>query len=258
MGMTHKQRAIVALTGGTPDYVPTFEMAFQLTEEAFGRSFHQGPEYDGLPEEDRLALCRDNAALYLEIARRYEHSIVMVAHAPSSIFPQRDMELVYTMRCIRAQALAAGEDYLLITHGDATFAIPEGDHLERMIAWLADEPERLHAEAEQLITHTCGRSLYYAEAGFDGFALCSDYAFNANPFFSPPRFAEYVAPYLRRILQAYRGMGKYTIKHTDGNIMPILDQIVNAGPHALHSLDPQGNMDIAEVKRLYGRRIALC
>ena len=34
-------------------------------------------------------------------------------------------------------------------------------------------------------------------------------------------------------------MGFYVIKHTDGNIMPILDQLVERKPHALHSLDPQ-------------------
>jgi uroporphyrinogen decarboxylase len=39
--------------------------------------------------------------------------------------------------------------------------------------------------------------------------------------------------------------------------MPILDQLVEANPHALHSLDPQGGVDIAEVKRLYGDRVCL-
>ena len=47
------------------------------------------------------------------------------------------------------------------------------------------------------------------------------------------------------------------IKHTDGNIMPILDRLVDAGPHALHSLDPQGDVDMAEVKRLVGDRVCL-
>lgn len=258
MTLTHKQRAILALTGQTPDYVPTFEMGFQITEEAFGKSFHQGPEHDALSEADRFHLCRANAELYLEIARRYEHSIIMITHAPSSVFPQRHQELVHTMRCIREMAQAVGEDYLLITHGDATFAIPDGDQLDRMIELLADDPDRLHVEAENLLTLRTGNCLYYAEAGFDGFALCDDYAFNANPFFSPAQFSQYVAPYLRRIIQTYRRLGKYVIKHTDGNIMPILDQIVECGPHAIHSIDPQGHMDIAEVKRLYGKRIALC
>ena len=43
----------------------------------------------------------------------------------------------------------------------------------------------------------------------------------------------------------------------DGNIMPILDQLVDCHPHALHSIDPQGHVDIAEVKRLVGDKVAL-
>ena len=40
--LTHKERAVMALEGNQPDYVPTFEMAFQLTEEAFGTCFTRG------------------------------------------------------------------------------------------------------------------------------------------------------------------------------------------------------------------------
>jgi uroporphyrinogen decarboxylase len=39
--------------------------------------------------------------------------------------------------------------------------------------------------------------------------------------------------------------------------MPILDQLVQCRPHALHSLDPQGGVDIAEVKRLCGKKVCL-
>lgn len=52
-------------------------------------------------------------------------------------------------------------------------------------------------------------------------------------------------------------MGFYTIKHTDGNIMPIIDQLVQANPHALHSLDPQAGVDIKFVKEKYGEKVCL-
>jgi uroporphyrinogen decarboxylase len=52
-------------------------------------------------------------------------------------------------------------------------------------------------------------------------------------------------------------MGFYVIKHTDGNMMPILDQLVQTNPHAIHSLDPQGGVDIREVKKLVGNRVCL-
>ena len=87
--------------------------------------------------------------------------------------------------------------------------------------------------------------------------MCADYCLNDGPFLSPTQFGEFVTPYLARLLKGYREMGVYAIKHTDGNIMPIVDQLVEANPHALHSLDPQGGIDIAEVKALYGDRVCL-
>ena len=93
--------------------------------------------------------------------------------------------------------------------------------------------------------------------GLDGFALCSDYCFNTQPFLSPEMFAELVGPYLAQLCARYRELGFYSIKHTDGNIMPIIDQLVAAKPDALHSLDPQGGVDIAEVKRRYGDQVCL-
>jgi len=39
--------------------------------------------------------------------------------------------------------------------------------------------------------------------------------------------------------------------------MPILDQLVEANPHALHSIDPMAGVDIAEVKRLVGDKVCL-
>ena len=53
-------------------------------------------------------------------------------------------------------------------------------------------------------------------------------------------------------------MGCYAIKHTDGNIMPIIDMLVETNPHALHSLDPMAGVDIKTVKERYGGRVALC
>ena len=91
----------------------------------------------------------------------------------------------------------------------------------------------------------------------DGFFMCADYCFNTGPFLSPRLFSKFVTPYLTQTIAAYREMGFYAIKHTDGNIMPIIDQLVGANPHALHSLDPMAGVDIAEVKHRYGDQICL-
>lgn len=50
--------------------------------------------------------------------------------------------------------------------------------------------------------------------GLDGFALCSDCCLNIGPFLSPAQFNELVTPYLAELIQGYRDMGFYVIKHT--------------------------------------------
>ncbi|MCP4166797.1 MAG: hypothetical protein GY759_13020 [Chloroflexi bacterium] len=39
--------------------------------------------------------------------------------------------------------------------------------------------------------------------------------------------------------------------------MPILDQLLESNPHALHSLDPQGGVDMAEIKKICGDQVCM-
>src|SRR5690349_17182927 len=55
----------------------------------------------------------------------------------------------------------------------------------------------------------------------------------------------------------YKALGLYVIKHTDGNLWPILDMIIDSGIDCLDPIDPQAGMDLAEVKAKYGQRVAL-
>ena len=151
-----------------------------------------------------------------------------------------------------------GDRYFLMKGGDATFGIPDGQYRTQFVDRLIDEPEKAKTEVQKMVDAAIERAEELRRhGGIDGFALNTDYCDNRGPFLSPATFGELVTPYLEQLVRAYRDMGFYVIKHTDGNIMPILDQLVQAGPHALHSLDPQGGVDLAEVKRRYGDRVCL-
>ena len=147
---------------------------------------------------------------------------------------------------------------MLLAHGDGTFAIPDGAGMLEFVYRIADDPQGVHDQAERMVRDAIAHDLRLLDAGLDGFILCSDYCFNKGPFLSPKMFGEFVTPYLARLIAAIREHGGYAIKHTDGNIMPILDQLVSTNPHALHSIDPMAGVDIREVKRLVGDKVALC
>jgi uroporphyrinogen decarboxylase len=142
--------------------------------------------------------------------------------------------------------------------GDATFLIPGGSGMMEFVYRLHDEPEKLKKHAEDKVDAALEKAEFLAKhTRLDGFALCADYCFNTGPFLSPALFSEFITPYLARLIRGYRDLGFYTIKHTDGNIMPILDQLIQAAPDALHSIDPQAGVDIAEVKRIAGNKLCL-
>jgi len=246
--MTHKQRAICALTGGTPDYVPTMELVFHITQEVFGRDWYWPPQLEAAAGAERERMLRHNAALYVQIAERYDYSVIMMNKAAGA------PDLAALVRYIRE---LAGDQYLLMAHGDATYGIPNGEHLLDFTYWIYDHPDEAHEQAARQVDEALERGRYLLDEGLDGFILCADYCFNQGPFLPPRVFSEFVTPYLQRLVRAYRDRGAWVIKHTDGNIMPIIEDLVSAEPHALHSLDPMAGVDIAEVKQRYGDRLCL-
>jgi uroporphyrinogen decarboxylase len=233
--------------------VPHFELVFFLTMEAFGKvhpSHRNYSQWLQMKENERELHRRDMADLYIATAERFEHSAIFLHPNPGD-----DEECMRLVDLIREKS---GDRYFLMLHGDATFSIPSGNDMEAFSCRLVDEPEKLHAEAAASVEWALQRAgKFQAHGGLDGFALCCDYCFNNGPFLSPAQFGEFVTPYLARVTKGYRDIGFYVIKHTDGNIMPIVEQIVQTEPHALHSIDPQGGVDIAEIKRLYGDRLCV-
>lgn len=233
--------------------VPHFELVFFLTMEAFGkvhpehRSYHQWLQME---ERERQLHRADLADLYIATAERFEHSAIFLHPNPDA--------LDETCRLIDRVRERSGDRYFLMLHGDATLGIPDGQQMAEFCRRLYEDPAAIKAEAEARLAAALERAEHLARhGGLDGFALCTDYCFNRGPFLSPALFSEFVTPYLARLIAAYRALGFYTIKHTDGNIMPILDQLLQANPHALHSLDPQAGVDIAEVKRRCGAQVCL-
>jgi uroporphyrinogen decarboxylase len=236
-----------------PGRVPHFELVFFLTMEAFGKvhpSHRYYNQWNQMEEKERQLHRNDMADLYIATARRFEHSAIFIHPNPDTI-----EETIRLVDIIREKT---NNTYFICRHGDATYALPDGTHMADFAYRLVDEPHELKSQAARMVDWALETAEVYArQGGLDGFALCSDYCYNTSPFLSPNQFGEFITPFLARLTRGYKDMGFYVIKHTDGNIMPIIDQLVDTEPHALHSIDPQAGVDIAEIKRLYGDRVCL-
>lgn len=252
--MTPRERFIAALKR-QPLFgrVPHFELVFYLTMEAFGKvhpSHRHYGQWIQMEEKERQLHREEMADIFIATAERYEHSAIFLHPNPGT-----EEEVFRLIDLVREKT---GDRYFLMLHGDATYSIPSGERMGEFAYQMVDEPEKLKQRADEMVDRALERGGHLRNhGGLGGFALCADYCFNNGPFLSPDQFSEFVTPYLARLTRGYRDLGFYVIKHTDGNIMPIIDQLIETNPHALHSLDPQGGVDIAEVKRLYGHRVCL-
>ncbi len=236
-----------------PGRVPTFELVFFLTMELLGKVHPRHrylDQWSQMSDVEKRRQIADAGDVYIATARHFGHSAIFVHYLRG--VPDAERQIA---EYIREQT---GDEFFLLRHGDATLGIPGGDTMIEFCYRLADEPGKVKAEQALAVGEKLAEAEKLAGVGlFDGFALCTDYCFNSGPFLSPAQFSEFVTPYLARLIQGYRDLGFYVIKHTDGNIMPIIDQLVECNPHALHSLDPQAGVDIAEVKQKYGHRVCL-
>lgn len=260
--MTHRERFIKTLEcekiGGR---VPHFELVFFLTMEAFGKvhpSHRNYEQWDQMSYNEKKLHIEDMADLYIAIARKYDHSAIFI-QPDKELYLGRPADLEVTQWLLETIREKSGDEYYLMMHGDPTWAIPNGDNMMEFAAQMYEEPEVLNEKSKERLEQSLDFAAKLDQRGhlLDGFTLCSDYCFNTNPFFNCEQFDELIVPYLKEVIAEYRKMGYYSIKHSDGNIMPILKQVADCKPNAIHSLDPQGGVDLTEAHKIVGDKIAL-
>ena len=93
--------------------------------------------------------------------------------------------------------------------------------------------------------------------GADVIFTGDDYANQMGPMMSPEHFKKFILPYLKMAVELVHKSGAFFIKHTDGNLWRILDDIIDSGIDGLHPLEIVADMDIKRLKEEHGREICL-
>lgn len=128
---------------------------------------------------------------------------------------------------------------------------------ERMLKSCLKEPELVQGVIEKCVNHTIKIAEIAADLGAEIVVTGDDIADNRTTLISPNVWEELFMPYFRELVDAFHKNGLYFWKHSDGNIMPVLDSLVDAGIDGIDPIDPLGKMDLAEVKGQYGKAIAI-
>lgn len=243
-----RQRAMAALERRRPEGpVPTCELAFGLFSDWLGRPVPGIANASDLEPGQRACRLQEFVHDTVAVYRQLDHSII------THWVP--DEQLMADL--IQEYRQQTADEFMLGFPADGTRGLPADGSLEEFSFRLVDEPQAIHEESKRAIDAALKKASVMKRAGADVVWMGSDYAMNSGPFLSPDMFAEFVAPYLTQVIAGFKSLGLYVIKHSDGDLNPILDQIVDAGPHAIHSLDAIANMDIRDIKQRYGDRVAL-
>jgi uroporphyrinogen-III decarboxylase len=85
-----------------------------------------------------------------------------------------------------------------------------------------------------------------------GVWIYDDMAHNGGPMFSPASFEKIFLPAYRRMIRAYKAAGaRYVFLHSDGDIRPLLDMLIDAGIDGINPLERRARMDAAVLRRRY-------
>jgi uroporphyrinogen decarboxylase len=91
-----------------------------------------------------------------------------------------------------------------------------------------------------------------------GMSIWDDMAFNSAPMFSPGQFEKIFLPGYRRMIKAYRDAGApHVFLHSDGNILPLLEMLVDAGIDGLNPLERRAGMDPALIRKRFPRLVLI-
>jgi hypothetical protein len=151
---------------------------------------------------------------------------------------------------------ALGRDRFVLGYADVDLGSTR-DWAETFLIGLIKAPDLIHRWLDAQLKETLLLTEALLERGVDGIWGGVDWASNRGPVFSPRHFRQFVFPRLEQIVDLCHRYGVPYIKHTDGNVNSLLDDLVAAGVDAFQAIQRSAGMDIAQLKQDYRGRLVL-
>jgi len=126
---------------------------------------------------------------------------------------------------------------------------------------IAGDPEFARAMADKVADHIIqiGKESLRRGSLYDtGLWIYDDMAYNRGTMMSPASFERVFLPAYKRMVKAFKDVGAAkVILHSDGNIAPVLDMLIEAGIDGINPVEPRAGLHIPTLKEKYGTKLAL-
>lgn len=283
MKMTNKERFLTAMNHGQPDRVPLFDFLFQqgLFEAINGRR----PETYNAEDAVELSLRADLESVWIPDSGFAGYAVEVQPdntyvdewgtkflnnHASWPIdapleYPIHDWEDFKNYDWPdpndphRVQGIKDG-----IKLADGKLAIMGGVNgpftrlnflmgLEDACIAAYEEPEFYHAIMRRSMEYDIQAGINLLEAGADAIIISEDMGYNTATYMSPAMLREFMLPYVREMVVAFRKFNVPIMLHCDGNMTAVMDDLVALGVNAWQPLERKAHNDLAFVKQKYGK-----
>ncbi len=274
--MNGYERVMAALERRQPDRVPLLEFAIntRVIEKACPRA-HSQMEFEELMDFDAVCALhqfnkvRENpdgtyidewGVLYAPSQEVQDHPVVSPIQTPEDLrkYVPPDPNAPHRLGTLPELVKRYKKKKAIVFLQRAAFMHSVYLHgFDRLLEDFLAAPGFAHDLMDMVLETNTAVARNAVRAGADIIVLADDYAGNKSTFFSPRVFDEFIAPRLKRIIDAIHQEGAKVVKHSDGNLWKILDGIVATGPDAINPMEPVAGMDIGDVKKKYGDRVCL-
>jgi uroporphyrinogen decarboxylase len=110
---------------------------------------------------------------------------------------------------------------------------------------------------DQVTAQSVLRARAFARAGVDVLCLGDDVGMQSSLMMKAECYRDWLKPRLARVIAAARAEkpGLLVWYHSDGNVLPVIDDLIEAGVDILNPVQPE-SMDFAEVHARWGDRLS--
>jgi len=214
---------------------PVMTGPYSWLDEA-GREIHYSPEVG-------------NVATYVDDSTMTTDDLPDPA-APFAVPPS-------ALEAVRHVVAELGGTHFIIGRSpvDGTFPFQQTVGMQEFLTRMVTDPEFVQRAVEVYVNRSIAYIEAMLDAGCDAVMTTDDYSGNEGPFMGPARFRQFVAPGIERQAAAAHARDGLFIKHTDGNVWSILDDLVATGIDGWHGIQPNIGMDLRRLKERYGARL---
>ncbi len=85
-----------------------------------------------------------------------------------------------------------------------------------------------------------------------------DLAGKSGPLVGPKQVEQFIAPYYRQVWDLLSARGtKIFNMDSDGDLTPVIEAFLRCGVNVMHPMEPAAGMDVVQLRRQYGNRLAM-